>query len=142
MRSRASSFKFQYLLFYRALNYLLWFLGNWVGSATLFIGFISQKTLIISRHLSAWGKQIKKFGYSPIPEVGFETTFPVLQVAQQRIPEVKQICATLILLVVSFNFFIEYNIKKCIILRNLIFRNQGNSYLNDKNPEVNFLEYA
>jgi len=63
--------------------------------------------------------------------------------AQQRIPEVKQICAKLILLAVSLNFFRDYNIKKkCIILSNPVFRNQGNGYLNDKTPKVNFLEYA
>jgi len=47
-----------------------------------------------------------------MPEVGFEPTFPDLQMAQQRIPEVKQICAKVILLAVSLSFFRDCNIKK------------------------------
>jgi len=45
-----------------------------------------------------------------MPEVGFETSFPDLRMDQQRIPEVKQICARLIFLAVSFNFFRDCNI--------------------------------
>jgi hypothetical protein len=67
-----------------------------------------------------------------MPEVGFEPTFPDPQMAQQRIPEVKQICVKVILLAVSLSFFRDYNIKKCIILPNSIFRNHRNGYLNDK----------
>jgi len=40
----------------------------------------------------------EKLGLSQMPEVGFEPTFPDLRMAQQRIPEVKQICVKLILL--------------------------------------------
>jgi hypothetical protein len=45
-----------------------------------------------------------------MPEVGIEPTFPDLQMAQQRIPEVKQICVKVILLAVSLSFFRDCSI--------------------------------
>jgi hypothetical protein len=64
-----------------------------------------------------------------MPEVGFEPTFPVLWVAQQSIPERKQICGKLIVLAVSLKFFTDCKIKNCILLPNLHFRNHRNWYV-------------